>query len=271
VADYGLGGKVAVVTAGGGAICGEIARELAREGAHVAVWDIDGEAARGTVADIAALDGHAIAVACDAPNPASVKAALDATLAEFGTVDILVNGAGGTSPDSTTSPDLEFFDISLEAIKASLDLNYLSTVVCSQAVGRVFAERRAGAILNVSSIAADRPLTRVVSYSSAKAAVNSFTKWLAVHMAENYSPTIRVNAIAPGFLLTAQNRFLLVDRETGEMTERGRRIISNVPMRRYGDPSEIASAALFMLSDRASFVTGAVVPVDGGFAAFSGV
>jgi len=151
------------------------------------------------------------------------------------------------------------------------DANYLSAVVPSQAVGRVFAEKKRGVILNISSIAGDVPLTRVIGYSNAKAAVSSFTRWLAVHMATTYSPEIRVNALAPGWVLTDLNRFLLVDERTGEPTERGRTIISQVPMRRYGEPSEIAAAALFLVSDRATFITGVVVPVDGGFSAFSGV
>jgi len=269
--DYGLKGKVAIVVGGGGTIPGEIARQLAAEGASVAIWDIKEAAAEDGAREICATGRRAIAAQCDASDPASVRAALDATVAEFGTVDILVNGAGGTSPECATSGELSLFDIEPTALQRMLDLNYFSAVFPSQAVGRVFAEKKRVVILNISSIAGDVPLTRVIGYSNAKAAVSSFTRWLAVHMATTYSPEIRVNALAPGWVLTDLNRFLLVDERTGEPTERGRTIISQVPMRRYGEPSEIAAAALFLVSDRATFITGVVVPVDGGFSAFSGV
>ena len=269
--DYGLTDRVAIVVGGGGTIPGEIARQLAAERACVAVWDMNPEAADRNAQAIRRAGGRSLAVECNAADPASVARALDATLARFGTVDILVNGAGGSSPSCATSEELEFFDIRLDALNAMLAANYLTAVVPSQAVGRIFAERRRGAILNISSVAGELPLTRVVGYSNAKAALSSFTRWLAVHMAATYSPEIRVNALAPGFVLTDLNRFLLVDERTGQPTERGRTIISHVPMRRYGEPSEIAAAALFLVSDLASFITGAVIPVDGGFTACSGV
>ena len=269
--DYGLKGKAAIVVGGGGTIPGEIARQLAAEGAAVAIWDIDSAAAGTMEQEIQAAGGRAIGLKCDAIDTADVDCCVHEVLAEFGTVDILVNGAGGTSPECATSDTLEFFDIMSEALQGMLDVNYFSAVVPSQAVGRVFAEKRSGVILNISSVAGDVPLTRVVGYSNAKAALSSFTRWLAVHMATTYSPEIRVNALAPGWVLTGLNRFLLVDEETGEPTERGRTINSQVPMRRYGEPAEIAAAALFLVSDQASFITGAVLPVDGGFTAFSGV
>lgn len=269
--DYGLSGKVAMVTAGGGAICGEIASALAREGVRVAVLDISLEAANARAEAITSVGDAACPVECDATDPASVAKALDTVMEAWGTVDILVNGAGGGRKDCTTSTDLEFFDIDPEALASTIALNYTSAVVPSQALGRVFAGKKSGVILNISSIAGIRPLTRAVGYSNAKAAVNNFTQWLAVHMAREYSPQIRVNAVAPGFVLTRQNAFLLVDEATGEMTERGRRIVESVPMGRYGRPEEIVGAALWLVSDMSSFVTGAVVPVDGGFTAFSGV
>ncbi|MGQ9454475.1 MAG: SDR family oxidoreductase [Armatimonadota bacterium] len=269
--DYGLKNKIAVVVGGGGAITGEIARQLAAEGAAVAVWDLSIEAAESTASTIIDIGGRSIAVQCDASAPSSVESALDFTLARFGTVDLLVNGAGGSTPNCTTSEELEFFDIKLEAFQDIFASNYLSVVVPCQAIGRTFAQKQRGAILNISSIAGERPLTRVVGYSNAKAAVISFTRWLAVHMATTYSPNIRVNALAPGFVLTNLNRFLLIDEKTGEPTARGRAIISSVPMHRYGSASEIAAAALFLLSDQASFVNGAVLEVDGGFSAFAGV
>ena len=263
--------KVAVVTGAGGAICGEIAVALASEGAFVAVWDISQPAAKRTVQEISSVGVVAIAVECDVTDRASVTAATEKVLGEWGTVDILVNGAGGVHKNSTTSPDLEFFDIDQQSLMEGLSLNYLSAVIPSQVVGKVFAGKGSGAILNISSIAGIHPLTRALTYSNAKAALISFTQWLAVHMAQNYSPKIRVNAIAPGFMLTDQNRFLLVDEKTGELTDRGRVVLNHVPMGRFGEPKEIVGAALWLVSGSANFVTGAVIPVDGGFTAFSGV
>ena len=269
--DYGLENRIAVVTGAGGAICGEIAAALAAEGVRVAIWDISLEAADRRAEEIRAGGGDVIAVECDAADRSSVVAATEAVVNEYGTIDILVNGAGGSRKESTTSREREFADIDTESITRAISLNYMSAVIPSQAVGRIFAEKRSGVILNISSVAGVSPLTRAVAYSNAKAAVNSFTQWLAVHMAQNYAPNIRVNAVAPGFVLTEQNRFLLVDERTGKMTERGRRILANVPMQRYGCAEEIAGAALWLVSDKSSFVTGVIIPVDGGFTAFSGV
>jgi NAD(P)-dependent dehydrogenase (short-subunit alcohol dehydrogenase family) len=266
-----LENKIAIVTGAGGAICGEVAAALAQEGVEVAILDLSLDAAKRKAQEIAAAGGSAIAVQCDVTDKESVTAAVASVLAAYGTVDILINGAGGSRKESTTSPDLKFFDIDTQSLMSTVALNYISAVVPSQVVGRIFAEKEAGTILNISSIAGTCPLTCAVGYSSGKAALNNFTQWLAVHMAQSYSPKIRVNAIAPGFMLTQQNRFLLVDEQTGEMTERAKRVLANVPMGRYGCPQEIVGAALWLVSDAASFVTGAVVPVDGGFTAFSGV
>ncbi len=269
--NYNLKDKVAAITGAGGAICGEIAKAFAAEGVSTAIWDISIDAACKKRDEILSAGGRAIAVECNATDKTSVASTLEETLAEYGDIDILVNGAGGGGKEATTSPGLEFFDIEPEAMNAAVSLNYMSAVIGSQAVGRIFAQRQSGVILNISSVAGFLPLTRAISYSNAKAATNNFTRWLAVHMARNYSPKIRVNAIAPGFILTGQNKFLLIDEKSGEMTERGRQIIENVPMARYGLAEEITGAALWLVSDMAGFVTGAVIPVDGGFTAFSGV
>jgi NAD(P)-dependent dehydrogenase (short-subunit alcohol dehydrogenase family) len=270
--DLHLAGKTAVVTGGGGAICGAIARGLAAEGVAVAVWDISREAAEACAQDIRGSSaGDALAVRCDATEEGSVSEALRETLARFPTVDILVCGAGGSRREATTSPDLEFFDLAAEDMKKVVDLNYLSAVLPAQAVGRIFAENKAGVIVTISSIVGERPITRSVSYSSGKAALNNFTRWLAVHMATTYSPAIRVNAVEPGFILTEQNRFLLVDEKTGAPSDRTRQIISRVPQARLGEPQEIVGAVLWLVSDWARFVTGAVIPVDGGFTASAGV
>ncbi len=267
----GLEGKVAVVTGAAGAICGAIAEALAEQACAVAIWDLAAEPAEARAELIRARGGSALAAACDVLNPSRVQAALDATLARFGTVDILINGAGGSRKEATTSPNLSFFDIGLDELVGTVAFNYAGAVVPSQAVGRIFAANKRGVILNIASIAGLRPLTRAVGYSNGKAALVNFTQWLATHMAREYSPEIRVNALAPGFVLTGQNRFLLVDEITGEPTARGRQIMASVPMGRYGRPEEMAGAALWLVSDAASYVTGAVIPVDGGFTADSGV
>jgi NAD(P)-dependent dehydrogenase (short-subunit alcohol dehydrogenase family) len=269
--DLRLNGKSAVVTGGGGAICGAIAKGLADEGVSVAIWDLSREAAESRAAEIRGSGGNVIAVRCDVTDKGSVDDALKQTLGRFTTVDVLVNGAGGGRKEATTSPELAFFDLGVEDMKSAVDLNYFSTLIPSQAVGRVFAAKKEGAVVNVSSIVGDRPITRSISYCNAKSAVNNLTRWLAVHMAMNYSPAIRVNAIAPGFVLTAQNRFLLVDEKTGEPTERSREMVGHVPMGRLGDPQDMVGAVLWLVSDWARFVTGVVIPVDGGFTAYSGV
>lgn len=268
---FGLSGKVAVVTGGGGVLCGAMSQALARVGAKVAVLDILPEAAQKVGDEIMAVGGDAVAIQCDVLDKSSIEAAAQAVLDAFGWVDILINGAGGNKKEATTSTELAFFDLPVEAIQWVFNLNFIGTLLCSQVFGRLMAERGEGVILNISSMSALQPLTRIPAYSAAKGAVNNFTQWLAVHMAQEYSPCIRVNAIAPGFFLTEQNRFLLTDEATGELTPRGRTIIEHTPMDRFGDPADLLGTVLWLLSPASAFVTGVVVPVDGGFSAFSGV
>jgi NAD(P)-dependent dehydrogenase (short-subunit alcohol dehydrogenase family) len=249
---FALSGKVAVVTGGGGVLCGVMSNALGRLGVKVAVLDIAEEAAQRVADEIAAEGGEAIAVQCNH-------------------VDILINGAGGNKKQATTSPDLTFFDLPADAIQWVFDLNFIGALLPSQVFGRLMAEQGHGVVLNVSSMNALRPLTRIPAYSAAKAAVSNFTQWLAVHLAQEYSPRIRVNALAPGFFLTEQNRFLLTDEQTGELTPRGQTIIDHTPMGRFGDPEDLIGTMLWLLAPGAEFVTGIVVPVDGGFSAFSGV
>ena len=267
--NLGISGKKAVVTGAGGAIGSSIAELLVEEGAEVALWDINEQRVRERAEDI--QDTRAFAVGCDAMDAQSAHAAMETTLSRFGTLDILINCAGGSRKETTTAPDLSFFDMLPEEMQKTIGLNYFASVIPCQQAGRVFADKGKGVILNISSIAGILPVTRGISYSDGKAAANSFTRWLAVHMAQNYSPDIRVNALAPGFLLTEQNRFLLVDSETGRPTPRGQTVTSQVPMSRYGRPEEIAAAAVFLVSDRASFITGSVLQADGGLCAFLGV
>jgi NAD(P)-dependent dehydrogenase (short-subunit alcohol dehydrogenase family) len=201
----------------------------------------------------------------------SLEKAAEETVRAFGKIDCLINGAGGNNPKATTNPQQSFFQLSEEGLRYVSDLNLLGTILPCQVIGKLMAEKKEGVILNISSMNAFRPLTRIPAYSAAKAAVTNFTQWLAVHMAQEYSPNIRVNAIAPGFFLTEQNQFLLKDKETGALTERGKKIMEHTPLGRFGNPEDLIGAVLWLLSPAASFVTGVVLPVDGGFSAFSGV
>lgn len=268
---FGLEGKVAVVTGGGGVLCGEMSRALGRMGVKVAVLDIVPEAAQTVADEINEQDGEAIAVACDVLDKPSIESAAEVVTDHFGHVDILINGAGGNKKEASTSIDLAFFDLPADAVTWVFNLNFIGTLLPSQVFGKLMAEQGNGVILNTSSMNAFSPLTRIPAYSAAKAAVSNFTQWLAVHMNQEYAPNIRVNALAPGFFLTEQNRFLLTDEATGDLTPRGQTIIDHTPMGRFGDPEDLVSTMLWLLSDGANFVTGIVVPVDGGFSAFSGV
>ncbi len=268
---FDLSGKVAVVTGGGGVLCGCIARALSSRGASVAVLDLSEEQAKKVTAEICGEGGKAMAVKADVLSRESLEAARDRVIDEFGRIDILVNGAGGNKKEATTSPEMEFFDLPPEAARWVFDLNFLGTLLPSQVFGKVLAGSGEGVILNISSMNAFRPLTRIPAYSAAKAAVSNFTQWLAVHMCQNYSTKIRVNAIAPGFFLTEQNRFLLTDEKTGELTPRGKTIIDHTPMGRFGDPEDLAGTVIWLVSSSAEFVQGVVIPVDGGFSAFGGV
>ncbi len=268
---FDVSGKVAVVTGGGGILCSVMAEALARAGARVAVLDLREDAAAAVADKIRAGGGQAVPVAVDVLKRESIEAACEQVEQALGPVDVLVNGAGGNKKEATTSPDLSFFELPESAVRWVFDLNCLGTIMPSQIFGRAMAGRKCGNVINISSMSAFHPLTKVLGYSAAKAAISNFTEWLAVHMAQDYAAEIRVNAIAPGFFLTAQNRFLLVDEKTGRPTERGRSIIAATPQGRYGDPEELLGAMFWLISDAASFVTGTVIPVDGGFNAFSGV
>jgi NAD(P)-dependent dehydrogenase (short-subunit alcohol dehydrogenase family) len=263
-------GRTIVVTGGTGVLCGAMAKALVGCGANVAILARSREKGEATLEGVSG-PGRAIVVVGDALKKETLLDAASATLGEFGRIDGLINGAGGNNPQATTRPDLSFFDLPEEALRYVFDLNMLGTILPCQVFGRQMAEQGEGAILNISSMSAYRPMTRVVGYSAAKAGINNFTNWLAVHMAQLYSPRIRVNAVAPGFFITEQNRALLTDVKTGELTDRGRSIIAHTPMGRFGEPDDLIGATLWLLSPASTFVTGVVVPVDGGFSAFSGV
>ena len=268
---FDLADKVVAITGAGGVLCGAIAKVLAKAGAKVAVLDLAEDAAKKVAEEIKADGGTAIAIKCNVLQKDTLEAARDKIIAEFGRVDILINGAGGNKKDATTSPDLSFFDLPTDAVRSVFELNFIGTVLPSQVFGTEIAKNDGGVILNISSMNALRPLTKIPAYSAAKAAVSNFTQWLAVHMCRNYSENIRVNAIAPGFFLTEQNRFLLTDEKTGELTARGKTIIDHTPMARFGKPEDLVGTVLWLITDAAKFVTGTVIPVDGGFSAFSGV
>lgn len=270
---FRLDGKVAVVTAGGGFICGAVAEGLAAAGAKVAVADIRLDMAKKESDKICAAGGVARCYEVDAFSRASIEKCCDTVYDEFGRIDILVNGVGGNMKEATTSPDLPFFDLPAEALQKVLNLNLVAgAIVPSQVFVKRMKDNAEGAsIINISSMNAFRPLTRIPGYSAAKAAVSNFTQWLAVHLAQEYNPMLRVNAIAPGFFLTDQNRFLLTDEKTGELTARGKTIIGHTPMGKFGECGDLVGTAVWLASDAARFVTGIVVPVDGGFSAFSGV
>ncbi len=268
---FDLSGKTAAITGGGGVLFGAVAQELAAHGVNVAILDLALDRAQALADQINSQDGgRAIAVSTNVLDRASVEAAAARVLDAFQAVDILINGAGGNKAEATTSDTLSFFDLPQEALQWVFNLNFLGTFLPSQVFARHMAERGAGVILNISSMNAYRPLTRVPAYSAGKAAVVNFTQWLAVHLAQEYSPNLRVNALAPGFYLTEQNRYLLFD-ENGQLTRRGQQIIDHTPLGRFGAPEDLFGAVFWLVSDASRFVTGIVVPIDGGFSAYSGV
>jgi NAD(P)-dependent dehydrogenase (short-subunit alcohol dehydrogenase family) len=268
---YDFSGRNVVITGGGGVLCGEMALAVASCGAKVAVLDRDLGLAQKVVDRIKQAGGTAIAVQCDVLSPERMEEAKKQVNDQLGFADTLINGAGGNNPKATTNPSQPFFSLPPEALRFVFDLNIIGTILPSQVFGRAMAEQKKGVILNVSSMNSFRPLTRIAAYSAAKAGVSNFTQWLAVHMAQEYAPEIRVNAIAPGFFLTEQNRFLMTEQATGALTERGKKVIDHTPMARFGTPQDLFGAVLWLLSPASSFVTGTIVPIDGGFSAYSGV
>jgi NAD(P)-dependent dehydrogenase (short-subunit alcohol dehydrogenase family) len=268
---YDFTNRTIVITGGGGVLCREMACALVGCNANVAILDRDTTIAEQAVKEFETNRGRYIVVYADVLKKDTIEEAAEVVIKQFGKIDCLINGAGGNSPKATTNPEQTFFNIPEEAIKFVSDLNLIGTILPSQVFGKYMAEQKEGVILNISSMNAFRPLTRIAAYSAAKAAVSNFTQWLAVHMAQEYSTKIRVNAVAPGFFLTEQNRFLLTDKVTGELTARGKKIMDHTPMGKFGSPEDLLGAILWLLSPLSSFVTGIVLPVDGGFSAYSGV
>ncbi|WP_254280482.1 SDR family oxidoreductase [Haloarcula marina] len=269
--NFDIDGKVCVVTGGSGELGSEMARALGENGASVVLLARGEEKLREAGEELAEAGIDYLTVSASVLDRAELKAASETVINEYGQIDVLINAAGGNSPDATTGPDTSFFDLPAEGIQHVLNLNFTGTVLASQVFSEYIVEEGTGSILNVSSMNAFTPLTKIPAYSGAKAAVSNFTEWLAVHMSHNYSTDIRVNAIAPGFFLTEQNRYLLIDEETGEYTDRGQSIIDHTPQDRFGQPEDLSTTVLWLISPGAEFVHGASIPIDGGFSAYSGV
>ncbi|MGD0342514.1 MAG: SDR family oxidoreductase [Bacteroidales bacterium] len=276
--ELNLRNKVAVITGGAGIICSEMARSLAAQGVKTVILDLNKEAAIKVAGQIEKeFKTPCIGLSANVLDKASIEAARKEIINKFGTIDILINGAGGNSPAATTKvdkiegkekPEDTFFGLQIEGVDKVFDLNFKGTLLPSMVFGAEMVSKKSGVIINMSSMNSYRPLTRIAAYSAAKAAVNNFTQWLAVHFSKT---GVRVNAIAPGFLLTNQNRFLLTDEKTGEMTARGKKIINSTPMERYCVPEELTGTLLYLASDLSKAVTGVIIPVDCGFSAYSGV
>jgi NAD(P)-dependent dehydrogenase (short-subunit alcohol dehydrogenase family) len=264
---FDLSGKTALVTGGGGVLGSAMAQALAQHGARVALLGRTQEKLERVVRQIQEAGGKATFLLADVTNEASFGEALK----YLGEVHILVNAAGTIIPEAMTSPTRSLFDLSLAKMREVMDVNWMGTVIPSFLLARQFVDRKEGNIINVASMSSFKPVTRNVAYSASKAAILNHTQWMAVHMAQHYSPAIRVNAIAPGFFLTEINRHLLTDKETGELTARGQSIIGHTPMGRFGEPEELGGATVFLASNASRFITGTVIPIDGGHLAFSGV
>jgi NAD(P)-dependent dehydrogenase (short-subunit alcohol dehydrogenase family) len=268
---YDMTGKSVVITGGAGILGGEIACALVGCNANVAIIDRDPALADRLMERLKSPVGRAIVVYGDVLDPDVLRQSAQTITREFGGVDFLINAAGGNHPKATTNGERSFFDLPPDALRWVFDLNIIGTMLPSQVFGKQMAERGEGGIVNISSMNSFRPLTRIPAYSAAKAGVSNFTQWLAVHMAQEYSPNIRVNAIAPGFFITNQNRFLLTDEKSGELTARGKAVVDHTPMARFGVPEDLLGTVLWLLSPASAFVTGVIIPIDGGFSAYSGV
>ena len=278
--DLNLKDKVAVITGGAGVICSTMAKALAAQGVKTIILDHNKNRACETANLIEnEFKTSSIGVVASVLDKASLEEAKKEIHAKFGLIDILINGAGGNSPSATTvvekmdgtadeNLDETFFGLKIEGFDKVFDLNFKGTIISTMVFGPDLVKKKSGVIINISSMNSYRPLTKIAAYSAAKAAVNNFTQWLAVHFSKT---GVRVNAIAPGFLLTEQNRFLLIDENTGSLTQRGKKIIDGTPMERYCLPEELNGTLLYLVSDMSKFVTGIVIPVDGGFSAYSGV
>ena len=267
---FSISGKVSIITGAGGVLGGSIAASFVKAGARVALTDIRRESLDARVDELKALGGDVIGITGNVLDPESIRELAKQVTERWGSIDILLNIAGGNMPGATVNPDQHFYDMKIEAWEKVINLNLNGTVYPSMVIGEVMAAQKQGCIINVSSMAAIAALTRVAGYSAAKAGVSNFTQWLATEMAQKYGEGIRVNAIAPGFFIGDQNRAMLINPD-GTLTERSGKILAKTPMGRFGDINELNGAVQFLCSPAASFITGVVLPIDGGFSAYCGV
>jgi NAD(P)-dependent dehydrogenase (short-subunit alcohol dehydrogenase family) len=267
---FNLEGKVAVITGGGGVLASAIGGGLANAGMKIAFLDINLETAREAADKITALGFEAIGLKTNVLDLDALQVTCDEIISKFGRIDLVLNAAGGNMPGASVNDDQTIFDLKIEDMDKVTNLNFKGTVLPSMVFGKVMARQKSGNIINISSMAALQAITRQVGYSASKAAVSNFTIWMAMEMAMKFEGKIRVNAIAPGFFIGNQNRNLLINPD-GSLTDRSKKVIANTPMGRFGEADELIGAVLFLASDAASFVTGVVLPVDGGFSTFSGV
>jgi NAD(P)-dependent dehydrogenase (short-subunit alcohol dehydrogenase family) len=267
--SFSIEGRVAVVSGGGGVLGGSISKSLLESGAKVVILDIREENLNKRVAELAPL-GEVVGFSCNVLEEASLKAVARKIVDQWGTIDILVNAAGGNMPGATLTEDQTIFDMKIEDYHKVADLNLNGTIIPSLIFGELMAKSGKGSIINISSMATYSAITRVMGYSVAKTGVNIFTQWMAMEMAMKFGDKVRVNAIAPGFFIGDQNRAVLINPD-GSYTERSKKVLAKTPMGRFGDISELNGLVHFLCSDAASFITGAIIPVDGGFSSFSGV
>ncbi|MCF7847585.1 MAG: SDR family oxidoreductase [Kiritimatiellales bacterium] len=267
---FDINDKVIAVTGAVGVLAGGTAKYLQQQGAFVVYLDLFQDKVDETVADAKAISDKCCGFACNVLDQAALDEVYDKIMATCGRIDVLINGAGGNMPGATIGPDQDVFDLKMEDYSKVLDLNLKGTVMPTMTFAKAFKAQGSGCVVNFSSMSAPQALTRVLGYSNAKAAIDNFTRWMATEMALKYGDKIRVNAIAPGFFISHQNRALLTN-EDGSFTERGQQVINNTPFRRFGEQEEVYGTIHYLISDAASFVTGTVAPVDGGFSCFSGV
>jgi NAD(P)-dependent dehydrogenase (short-subunit alcohol dehydrogenase family) len=267
---FDVSDKVIAVTGAAGVLAGGTAKYLQEEGAHVIYLDLYQEAVDKAVESAKAISEKCCGYACNVLDQAALDAVYDNVMADVGRVDVLINGAGGNMPGATIGPDQEVYDLKMEDYSKVLDLNLKGTVMPTMTFAKAFKAQKSGCVINFSSMSAAQCLTRVLGYSNAKAAIDNFTKWMATEMAVKYGDKVRVCALAPGFFIGNQNRALLIN-EDGSYTERGQQVINKTPFRRFGEQEEVYGTIHYLISDAASFVTGIIVPVDGGFSAYTGV
>jgi NAD(P)-dependent dehydrogenase (short-subunit alcohol dehydrogenase family) len=267
---FNLENKVAILTGGAGILAGEMAKAFLNAGAKVVLLDINEENLKKKITLLQKMENEIIGLKCNVLDLTSLKKVHQEIISKFNRIDILVNAAGGNMPGATIGIDQTVFDLEIEQIKKVTDLNLNGSILPTLIFGKTMAEQKKGSIINISSMASYRVISRVVGYSAAKAAIDNFTKWMAVEMAQKFGNGIRVNAIAPGFLITEQNRTLLTN-EDGSLTERGKSVINLTPFKRFGEPEELVGTILWLASDASQFVTGAIIPIDGGFNVYSGV